>query len=205
MNLFLHVLLGVLFGSFNERLLRWMRGDLPIHSVSYSFLFPYISFVLCIFAWALHPSSIIVSFFVAIILYGLFLATIFDLLYQEIPNICTTCIAIAGIFLSVFSSHVLLSFGGLGIIVLWFGCLSIFTKGRGVGTGDIFLAAAIAFWLGMTGTILLIFFSFAIGGIFSGFFLMWHRTFRVHMRIPFVPFLALGTLCVLLGFGQKFL
>lgn len=60
----------------------------------------------------------------------------------------------------------------------------------GMGLGDVFLAAALGWWLGWQHTLLMLTVAFIIGGVVAMVLLCvgWNR----HSPLPFGPFLALG-------------
>jgi len=84
-----------------------------------------------------------------------------------------------------------------------FGGLIFFTKGRGMGLGDLKLALPIALLLSWPDTILAIAFAFIIGAIF-GLILIWNNKKTFKEAVPFGPFLALGVYVVIF-YGQPIL
>jgi len=84
-----------------------------------------------------------------------------------------------------------------GLISLIFLALFLFTKGRGIGFGDVKLAPAVAFLLGYPDCLIFFASSFLIGGLYSIFLILRHLLFpdyRFSHSVPFGPFLALGYL-----------
>lgn len=87
--------------------------------------------------------------------------------------------------------------------LLVFGGLIFFTKGRGMGLGDLKLALPIALLLSWPDAIIAFAFAFIIGAIF-GLGLIWKQKKTFKEAVPFGPFLALGVY-VLIFYGQSIL
>ena len=91
-------------------------------------------------------------------------------------------------------------YGGLlggGVI----GAIFLLTRGRGMGSGDIEICALAGLYLGLNSSIIMLFFSFVIGGI-VGIILMITREKSGKDAIPFGPYIALGAL-VAVFFGEQ--
>ena len=69
--------------------------------------------------------------------------------------------------------------------------INLLTRGRGMGLGDVKLAVFMGAILGLELSIIWIFLSFIIGGIFA-FLLIIFRLARLADRVPFAPFLIIG-------------
>lgn len=76
---------------------------------------------------------------------------------------------------------------GAGIIALIF-----YISNGGMGEGDIGIAALMGFWLGWKGAVLSIAIAFLGGGAVAGMLLIL-RLKKFGERVPFGPFLALGS------------
>ncbi len=79
----------------------------------------------------------------------------------------------------------------------------LITKGRGMGYGDVKLAAALGFVLGWPDILIALFTSFMLGGLF-GIISLVFKFNRLKTAIPFGPFLALGAI-ITMFWGIKLL
>jgi len=87
----------------------------------------------------------------------------------------------------------------------FFGLLWLVSKGHWMGLGDAKIALASGWLLGPIGGLIALFMSFWLGAIFGVFLLLFApKKFKLESRIPFGPFLALGTLIAFL-FGNNIL
>jgi len=93
---------------------------------------------------------------------------------------------------------------GIGFFV-FFALLWLVSRGHWMGLGDAKIALASGWLLGPIGGLIAFFMSFWLGAIFSVFLLIFApKKFKLESRIPFGPFLALGTLIAFL-FGNNIL
>lgn len=74
------------------------------------------------------------------------------------------------------------------------------TKGRGMGVGDVLLIFIFSLMTGFPNSLVMVFLSFVIGGIFSSLLLL-VRLKKLGQTIPFGPFLSMATL-ITLFFGN---
>lgn len=79
----------------------------------------------------------------------------------------------------------------------FFLAIHVFTKGRGMGLGDVYLALPLALLVGSSRTLVWIFLSFLIGSI-VGLVLLSLKKVKFGKKVPFGPFLIVGALCALL-------
>lgn len=84
-----------------------------------------------------------------------------------------------------------------GLIGLFFGGLIYFTKGRGMGGGDLMLGIFIGLALGFPNAFLALLLSFILGSV-VGVTLIITRKKHFGQTIPFGPFLSLGSMVTLL-------
>lgn len=77
-----------------------------------------------------------------------------------------------------------LGFGAIG--ALW-----LVTKGRGMGSGDIGIAAVLGLWLGWPKILIALWLAFTIGALFGVIGIV-RKTVNLKSQIPFGPFLILG-------------
>lgn len=131
-----------------------------------------------------------------------------DFLYGILPDILVVLLGVLAL-----SYRVLLSFTGImqwpdfwlsiasGIgASLFFYTLHAFTRGRGMGMGDVKLGLAFGVLLGWPRTLVAVFASFIIGAL-AGVFLLASGRRQFGQTIPFGPFLVLGTVVSLLWGG----
>lgn len=77
------------------------------------------------------------------------------------------------------------------VITMFFLSLWLMTKKKGFGMGDIKLAPALGLLLGWQRSIVAIFISFIVGGIFSAVLLIMRKK-KMGQTVPFGPFLVFG-------------
>lgn len=154
----------------------------------------------------LHMNDPLIGFFTASALYFLFLACAYDALYQQIPDVFTLLVGLMGIVLVLLDGDALSSTLGVGVALVWFGGQWAVSRGTSVGTGDIFLAAALGFWLGWLHLIMMIVGSYMIGAVIIVALIACGRiSLKNTKRIAFAPFLGASTVMVLLGVGDLYL
>lgn len=158
-------------------------------------------------AFHMSQNNLPVALLTGVLLWSALLAAIFDRKRQQIPDLFTGLIGGAALTL-VFLGERPIGDALLGAALgcVWFGLFWILSRGKAVGSGDIFLAAALGVWLGLVGTIVMLLMSYIIGTVMIVFLLLFKIIPRVsHQHIPFAPFLALGALSAYLGVGDWYL
>ena len=120
--------------------------------------------------------------------------TIYDLLFQEVPDeVSLPGIVIAGAFMVWEGPYTLESLLlGVLIPVLFFGALFVFSKGHWIGGGDIRVGALMGILMGYPYILVGLFLAYLSGSIFSVIGLLTQKISR-KSHIPFVPFLLFGT------------
>lgn len=111
-----------------------------------------------------------------------------DLVYGVIPDLAIAT-GVAGASLSNLSnlrnlSYLLAAIGAAGFFLL----LVLITRGRGMGTGDVTLAAFLGLWLGWPRILLAFWLAFIFGAV-AGLILIGLKLKRFGQTIPFGPFL----------------
>jgi prepilin signal peptidase PulO-like enzyme (type II secretory pathway) len=97
---------------------------------------------------------------------------------------------LSGRFLEAASGAILAA----GLLLIPYAC----SRGRGIGLGDVKLAAAIGLGLGVAGAVTALWFAALCGGAVAAALLLSRRV-RSDSSIPFAPFLALGASYAALG------
>lgn len=115
-----------------------------------------------------------------------------DYKYHLIPDIATASLflfsfGISGSFNSIFER-----FGAAVILFVILLLIHLGTKGRGLGFGDVKLAGAMGFVLGLIPGLVALYLAFVIGGIF-GLVLIVSGKRGLKSKIAFGPFLVIGT------------
>jgi len=100
---------------------------------------------------------------------------------------------------NIWVNHFAAAVFGLSLI----GLIILATRGRGMGIGDLKLAAALGLIFGWPDIIFVLVFSFVIGSIY-GIYLLIKKMKGLKDSVPFGPFLVLGAL-TLFFFGQNIL
>ncbi len=163
-----------------------------------------LSLIVFLLAITLHPTNIAAALVTAGALWFLLLAATYDALHQELPDLFTIAIACAGTLLALLKGTLVSSILGATVALAWFGGQWLVSRGKAVGTGDIFLAAALGLLLGTEGTVTMILLSYASGALIILCLLAVGIVSLKKDRIAFGPFLAIGTLLSLLGAGQMY-
>ncbi len=89
----------------------------------------------------------------------------------------------------------------LGIALLIFGGQYLISKGKWLGSGDIFVAAGMGLLLGLNSFLVAVAFTYILGSVISlGLLLL--KKVKFSQSVPFAPFLILGTL-IALYHGQE--
>jgi len=92
---------------------------------------------------------------------------------------------------------------GAVVATVIFGLIIILSKGRGMGMGDLKLISALGLLMGWPDIIFVIIFSFLTGALAS-FYLLIRKEKTMKSRIPFGPFIILGSLLTIF-FGHQIL
>lgn len=90
---------------------------------------------------------------------------------------------------------------GMCLSVLFIGSLWFITKGKGMGFGDVKLMIPLSLLMGWPSTLVGVFLSFTLGGIF-GIFLLILKKRKIKQVIAFGPFLIMGTFISLIWGDQ---
>ncbi len=94
--------------------------------------------------------------------------------------------------------------GGM-IPFVWFGFQWLLSRGKAVGTGDIFLGTAIGYWLSVPGAIIMLVISYMVGAIVTLLLIITKTISLKRQRIAFGPFMGFATVLTILGAGDAYL
>jgi leader peptidase (prepilin peptidase) / N-methyltransferase len=126
---------------------------------------------------------------------ALFAISFCDLKAKEIPNsLLYTWIIICFAGPLILTNHSPLSIGlALSVCLLLFGGQWLLSKGRWIGSGDIYFAIGMSFLLGLEKTVIAILITYILGSLIS-IILLLTKIAKRKDTIAFIPFLAFGTL-----------
>lgn len=145
---------------------------------------------------ALGQFSYLTLFYWLFLICILTIVFVVDFKYSLIPTAFIFAASLVSLFFNYFTlnsdlfvNHVFAAFGA----ALFFGAIVVLTRGRGMGTGDIFLGFLIGMVLGVQATVLAIFLAFFLGAVAAIALIIGGKK-RFGQTIPFGPFLVLGFL-----------
>ncbi|MDO8620788.1 MAG: prepilin peptidase [Candidatus Levybacteria bacterium] len=127
-----------------------------------------------------------------------------DLKYGIIPDkVLLAAISLSIFYLffihnSLFMIHLL---SGVGAFLLFL-LLHLITRGKGMGFGDVKLVFLIGLFLGILNAILALYLAFLTGAVVGLILILWGKRKFFGGKIPFGPFLVLGTF-ISLFLGEK--
>lgn len=154
---------------------------------------------------AMYPLNFFPALFTAVLLAFLFFTCVFDLIHQRLPDLFTVVIAICALILVLLRGDLKTALFGAAVALVWFGGQWLVSRGRWVGSGDIFLAAVLGFWLGFMGSMAMLVLSYIIGALAITVLLVLRViTFR-QKRVSFGPFLGVAALLAFFGAGEWYL
>jgi prepilin signal peptidase PulO-like enzyme (type II secretory pathway) len=151
-------------------------------------------------------TTIIISKIVALGIVSCLLVILFaDIKYQIIPDpiqlvlllFSFAWIIVNGAHINIFIEHLV---GGF-VVMIPLLLIFIFTRGRGMGFGDVKLAFTIGFLLGILNGLLALYIAF-ISGAIVGVVMIAGRMKKLKSKIAFGPFLVFG-IVVMFFYGEK--
>lgn len=154
---------------------------------------------------ALFPNDVLAAYLAGTALFFLLLACAYDYLYQQIPDVFTLLLALVGAVFAGNQHMIPSALLGVAIALVWFGGQWLFTRGKAVGSGDIFLAAALGLFVGFPHIITLIALSYMVGAMTILVLLTLKKTSFSKVRIAFAPFLGVATVLTMLGAGEWYM
>lgn len=125
-----------------------------------------------------------------------------DLKYHIIPDEATVALLLGAILLHAYAANsitaLLSNLTAAVALTLTIFFFFFITKGRGMGFGDVKLAFPMGFLLGLQGGFLALYIAFVSGGL-VGLMLLLLRRKGLKSKLPFGPFLVLGTVAILIA------
>ncbi len=148
--------------------------------------------LLFVFAALRYPADLFAAATVAAAFWSLLLIAAIDARTQSIPDVLTLLLGVCGLLLH-------LHFGDFGVIaaligLVFFGAQWVLSRGKWVGSGDVFLAIAMGIFLSSWQLMLFALFSSYILGAAVVTTLLLLKRVKVTQSIAFGPFLVLGTI-----------
>ncbi len=147
-------------------------------------------------------------FFLLTALFFLILIFVYDLKHYIIPDFANFSLIGISLFYLVFLSFLeknysILFYGLLSALFsfIFFFLLFYFTKGKGMGFGDVKFVIFMGLFLGFPSIIVGLFISFTLGAII-GLALIIIKRKKIKSQVPFAPFLIIGTL-IAYFYGEK--
>lgn len=126
-----------------------------------------------------------------------------DLKYFIIPDSIQLAFAYTSLLLFFFGSidlhTIVYRLGSAVVVMLPLLGIFLFTKGRGIGFGDVKLAANLGLFMGIAYALTALYLSFIIGAI-VGTIIMVIRKGNMKTKIPFGPFILIGVAIVMFAF-----
>jgi len=139
-------------------------------------------------------------FFLFFVLFFLTLIFVYDLKHYIIPDFANFSLIGLSFLYLFFFSFLENDFNGLinglfsaGGVFLFFFLLFYFTKGKGMGFGDVKFVIFMGLFLGFPNILVGLFISFILGAII-GLLLIALEKKKIKSQVPFAPFLIIGTL-----------
>ncbi len=135
--------------------------------------------------------SCISQWITSVFLVGIFF---YDLQYMEIPDAFLFPLIVITLLSSLLGGKSIMDLAiALGIAVIFFGGQHFISGGKWLGEGDVYLAVSMAFLFGWKLFLVAIIVTYLIGS-FLGISLILFKKLKKNTKIPFGPFMVLGTL-----------
>lgn len=179
-----------------------LRGRCRSCRASIALTYPFVELItaaLFLLAYLLTPDDPLRAAMTALVFFGLLLVCVFDLRHQQIPDLFTAIVAVGAIGTTLHAGTLVPALQGGLVVFLWFGIQWVVSRGRFVGSGDIFLGASLGLWLGLASAIAMLFLSYIIGAAVAVYLLATGRARLKDTQLPFGPFLAAGAVLAFIG------
>ncbi|MBT3835511.1 prepilin peptidase [Candidatus Peribacteria bacterium] len=146
--------------------------------------------------------EIVPLIFLILSIYMLLMIALYDAATQKIPDVFTAALFIFALIFQItkigipnlnLAKDILY---GMLVPIIFFGGMWTFSRGRWIGSGDIFLGGAIGALLGFQGTLISLFFAYTIGAVVALALIISGKAKRGAV-IAFGPFLCVGAMIVI--------
>lgn len=124
-------------------------------------------------------------------------AALFDWKTRKLPVEPLMIAAIVFLLYRAFLNEGVSSLEGLLLGGGFIGVQVLISRGKWMGMGDVYLMAAIGAYLGLRDTAVALYLTYVIGGVIA-VILLGFGIFKRKTRIPFAPFIAIGSIGALL-------
>lgn len=153
---------------------------------------------------AVHTSfQLLPAVLLCIVFWAMLLITVIDLQTQMIPDALTIVLALSGFFYH-WASMGIIAFDAMVLGVAFLGVQWLMSRGRWIGTGDLFLIGALGLLLGAWQLMAVgLFVGYIVGAVIAGMLLLTKKISR-NAHVPFGPFLITGAF-VALVWGEEIL
>lgn len=160
--------------------------------------------VACLFALALYVANFdpLPALITGIAFWTMLMIGMIDAKTQMIPDALTILLALCGIALGLTDGHIPLLAPAIGIG--FFGLQWLLSRGKWVGSGDVFLAGALGLLLGSWQMVVLMLFLAYIGGSIVVLIMLLTGKIARGAHLAFGPFLVAGAF-VTFAFGDRIL
>lgn len=136
--------------------------------------------------------NVVVSMVLGLAFWSMLLIAVFDARTQMIPDAFTAVLVVCAVLYRMLISA--LVFDGAAVALLFFGGQWALSRGKWVGSGDVFLAVSLAFLLGSWTHLLIgLMAAYIIGALYVSVLLALGSMNR-SQHVAFGPFLVIGTL-----------
>lgn len=186
-----------------------------------SYQYPFIEFLTgCVFvlSWSVFspgpdflamtafPVAGMIRAVLYLVLAAVFMVIFFtDLKYRIIPDEMQIVFVVVSLLVKLAEGYTITTLGFAlaegALVMLPILLLYLFTRGRGMGFGDVKLAFNIGFFMGVKGGLLSLYFGFILGAVI-GILLVVTKQRKLKSKIAFGPFLLMGV-WVVLAFQQQ--
>jgi prepilin signal peptidase PulO-like enzyme (type II secretory pathway) len=152
------------------------------------------------FSWQLIAAKILFLGIVCCLIVMLFA----DLKYFIIPDAAQAAFAVFALglfFVGDFDPKLVVYRLGAAVVVMApMLLLHVLSRGRGLGFGDVKLAANLGLFMGVVYGFASLYFAFIIGALVGGVLLLVHKA-KMKTKVPFGPFILLGMLISIFGYN----
>jgi prepilin signal peptidase PulO-like enzyme (type II secretory pathway) len=159
---------------------------------------------LFIFALMYEGYAIVPTLTLAIVLWSMLMIAVIDLRTSLIPDVLTITLTLSALAYHFFTSSLWFDLSGMVLGLAFLGVQWLGSRGKWVGSGDVFLAGALGLLAGSWVMVLVALFVSYIAGAVIAAVLLATKHLKKTSQVPFGPFLIFGTL-VAVFWGERIL